>query len=252
MSTLSTYSIEEVAQAAPKTVKWLQLYIYNDKSYTKTLIERAELAGFKALVLTVDAPMLGLRRNDLRVPFSLPPQFQFRNMPKDFEKRQESLNSMTPDPSLTWEDLKWIIRQSKLPILIKGILTKEDAEIAVDLGIAGIVVSNHGGRQLDSVPSNIEALPEIVQVVQGRIPVIFDGGIRQGTDIFKALALGADLVLIGRPVFYGLALEGQQGVENMLMILKREFDNCMCLVGCKSLKDISRSMVAHENRFAKL
>ncbi len=140
-------------------------------------------------------------------------------------------------------------RITKLPILLKGILTKEDAKIALDIGVSGIIVSNHGGRQIDSTPASIEALVDIVQVVAGRVSVFLDGGIRQGTDIFKALALGAKMVFLGRPIVYGLALNG---LEDLLNNLKKEFDIAMCLTGCKSVNDISREMVVHESQFAKL
>jgi (S)-2-hydroxy-acid oxidase len=141
---------------------------------------------------------------------------------------------------------------SKLPVVLKGILTKEDARLACQLGVAGIIVSNHGARQVDNVPSSIEALSEIVTEVNGEIPVMFDGGVRQGTDIFIALALGAKMVFIGRPALYGLACEGQKGVENIIKILKHELELTMCNTGARSISEISRDMVAHKNYYARL
>lgn len=152
----------------------------------------------------------------------------------------------------TWSDVKWLVGFTKLPVILKGILTREDAELAVESGVAGVMVSNHGARQLDGVPATIEALPEVVDAVDGRIPVFMDGGIRQGTDMFKALALGAKMVFLGRSTIYGLAVNGQKGVEDVINIMKKEFDVAFCLAGCRTLSDISRDMVMHENRYAKL
>ncbi|XP_053680555.1 uncharacterized protein LOC128731456 [Anopheles nili] len=259
LSTISTSSIEEVAEATPATPKWFQLYIYRDRQLTESLVRRAERAGFRAIVLTVDAPVFGLRRADMRNKFSLPPHLTMAN----FVGKASSIRSQGGsgineyiaeqlDPALSWEDVKWLVAFTKLPVIVKGILTREDAIIAADLGVQGIFVSNHGARQLDSVPASIEALPEIAQAVGDRVEIFLDGGITQGTDVFKALALGARMVFFGRPAVWGLAVNGQAGVENVLDILRNELDLTMALAGCKTLAEITRKFVVHESYYSKL
>ncbi|XP_046675473.1 peroxisomal (S)-2-hydroxy-acid oxidase GLO3 isoform X1 [Homalodisca vitripennis] len=262
LSTISTSSIEEVAEAAPDTVKWFQLYIYKDREVTKKLVQRAERSGFKALVLTVDAPIFGIRYADERNRFSLPPHLRLANFSDDKATKvtearddQSSLNAYVfslLDQKLTWKDIKWLKSITRLPIVLKGILTAEDAIIAADLGVEAIQVSNHGARQLDTVPAAIEALPEIVKAVGDRCEIFFDGGVRSGTDVFKAVALGAKMVFVGRPALWGLAHSGQQGVEHILKILKKELITSMTLTGCTSLATISKSMVVHENYYSRL
>ncbi|CAO1326559.1 unnamed protein product [Diamesa hyperborea] len=256
MSTLSTTKMEDIAAATPNSEKWFQLYIYNDRELTKSIIRRVEKCGFKALVLTVDAPLFGLRRADVRNKFTLPPHLTLANFADVVESQGGSgINEYVAkqfDPSISWEDVNWLMNFSKLPVILKGILTAEDARIAVDIGVAGIIVSNHGARQLDGVPSSIEALPEIVAEVKDKVPVMLDGGIRQGTDIFMALALGAKMVFVGRPALYGLACGGQSGVENIINILKKEFDLTLCNSGVRRIEEISKEMVVHENYYAKL
>uniref|UniRef100_A0A1B6ES54 (S)-2-hydroxy-acid oxidase n=1 Tax=Cuerna arida TaxID=1464854 RepID=A0A1B6ES54_9HEMI len=262
LSTISTSSIEEVAEAAPDTIKWFQLYIYKDREVTKTLVQRAERNGFKALVLTVDAPIFGIRYSDERNRFSLPPHLRLANFTDDKATKvtetrddQSSLNAYVYsllDQKLTWKDIKWLKSITRLPIVLKGILTAEDATIAADLGVEAIQVSNHGARQLDTVPASIEALPEIVKAVGDRCEIFFDGGVRSGTDVFKAVALGAKMVFVGRPALWGLAHSGQQGVEHILKILKKELITSMTLTGCTSLTTISKSMVVHENYYSRL
>lgn len=263
LSTISTSSIEEVAQAAPKCIKWFQLYIYKDRDATKKLVRRAELAGFKAIVLTVDAPVFGVRRADIRNNFNLPSHLRFANFEddksksdsKDNDERISGINKYVTsqfDPTLNWNDLKWLVQFTKLPVLVKGVLTREDAILAVEFGARGVIVSNHGARQLDGVPAPIEVLPEIVDAVGSKTEVIIDGGIMQGTDILKVIALGAKMAFIGRPALWGLAVNGQNGVEGVIDILRRELDNAMSLCGCKSLKSISRELVVHENYYSKL
>ncbi|XP_055596511.1 uncharacterized protein LOC129746688 [Uranotaenia lowii] len=260
LSTIATSSIEEIAEATPGSPKWFQLYIYRDRALTESLVRRAEKAGFKAIVLTVDAPMFGLRRADMRNKFSLPPHLILAN----FEGRQATgvqsqggsgINEYITeqlDPTLSWDDVKWLLNFTKLPVIVKGILTRDDAILAADIGVQGIWVSNHGARQLDSVPASIEALPEIVAAVGNRTTIVLDGGITEGTDVFKALALGAKMVFFGRPALWGLAVDGQCGVERVLDILKKELDLTMAFSGCQSIADITRGHVAHEIEYSKL
>nr|CAD7262176.1 unnamed protein product [Timema shepardi] len=240
---LSTSSIEEVAAAAPNTIKWFQLYIYKDRDVTRQLVERAERANFKALVLTVDASLFGIRRSDVRNKFTLPPHLTLANFTNekatDVNKSEKGsgINEYVAslfDSKITWEDVKWLKRITKLPIVLKGILTAEDAVIGADLGVAAILVSNHGARQVDTTPASIEALPEIVRAVEGRVEVYLDGGVRGGTDVFKALALGARMVFMGRPPLWGLVHSGQEGVKDVLAIVKWEFDTTLALTGSYS------------------
>uniref|UniRef100_A0A336MQZ0 (S)-2-hydroxy-acid oxidase n=1 Tax=Culicoides sonorensis TaxID=179676 RepID=A0A336MQZ0_CULSO len=260
LSTIATSSIEELGENAPNTLKWFQLYIYKDRELTRNLVKRAEKANFKALVLTVDAPIFGLRRADMRNKFTLPSHLSLANFSGDKamgvkSKGGSGINEYVTsqfDPSLTWDDVIWLKSISKLPLILKGILTAEDAILAADAGVDGIIVSNHGARQIDSTPSTIEALPEISKAVGHRVTVMLDGGIRQGTDIFKALALGAKLVFIGRPAIWGLSIDGEKGVEKVIEILRKELDVTMTLMGCTKISDITRDMVVHENNYSKL
>ena len=236
VSTLSTHSLEEVA-AASTGACWFQLYCYRDRSITRMLVERAEAAGYAALCLTVDAPMLGRRERDVRNRFNLPAGMRMKNL------ESVALEQMTGsdggsalqqyitdqlDASLTWEVLEWLRGVTRLPLVVKGVLTAEDARLAVESGASGIVVSNHGGRQLDDVLTTCEALPEVVEAVDGRIDVLVDGGIRRGTDVLKALAMGAGAVLIGRPYLWGLAVGGEAGVSNVFELLRAEFSLRAC------------------------
>ncbi|XP_075231832.1 uncharacterized protein LOC142330463 isoform X2 [Lycorma delicatula] len=261
LSTLSTSSIEEVAKAAPNTNKWFQLYIYKDRDVTREMVLRAEKAGFKALVLTVDASVFGTRYADVRNKFHLPAHLRlanFEGLKSNKINHAEQNSGLTEyvnklfDSSLSWKDIKWLKDITKLPLVLKGILTPEDAIIAADLGVAAILVSNHGARQLDTVPASIEALPEIATAVGNRCEIYLDGGIRYGTDVFKALALGAKMVFVGRPAVWGLTHSGEEGVTNVLNILGREFDETLALTGCKSVSDIKKSMVVHESTYSKL
>lgn len=249
MSTISTSSIEEVAQAAPNLTKWFQLYIYKDRSVTKSLVKRAEDAGFKAFVVTVDTPYFGTRVADSRNNFNLPPHLTMANFSAD--KAQMPSKSSTSglneyanslfDAALTWRDIQWLTSITSLPIVAKGILTEEDAAEAVKYGAKGIIVSNHGARQLDHVPATIEVLKGIVESVlqvDNRVEVYIDGGFRTGTDVLKAIALGAKGVFVGRPVIYGLAVGGESGVKNVIEILRQEFDQAIGLSGCSSLQDL--------------
>lgn len=260
LSTLSTSSIEEVGAAATNTIKWFQLYIYKDRDVTCKLVKRAEQAGFRALVLTVDAPMFGIRNADIRNKFKLPPHLSLANFEgiKATGVKSETGSGINEyveqlfDPSLTWDDVIWLKSITQLPVILKGILTADDAIIAADLGVAAILVSNHGARQVDGTPASIEALPEVVKAVDGQCEVYLDGGIRQGTDVFKAIALGAKMVFMGRPALWGLACNGEDGVKSILSIMKTELDSVMALTGCATIKDIKKEMVVHELYYSRL
>ncbi|BFG24487.1 hypothetical protein CerSpe_107610 [Prunus speciosa] len=253
LSTLATSSVEEVASTVPG-IRFFQLYVYKDRRVVTQLVKRAEKAGFKAIVLTVDTPRLGRREADTKNGFVLPPNLKLKNlegldlakMDKTNDSGLASYVAEQIDPSLSWKDVKWLQTITKLPILLKGVLTAEDAGLAVQHGAAGIIVSNHGARQLDYVPATIMVLEEVVKVVQGRIPVFMDGGVRRGTDVFKALALGASGVFIGRPVLFALAADGEAGVRKVLQMLRDEFELTMSLSGCRSLKEISRDRIVTE------
>ena len=252
ISTLATRSIEEVARAATGPL-WFQLYVYRDRGVSETLVRRAEAAGCKALVLTVDAPRLGTRERDVRNGFGLPPHLSMANFVDDayagVHEREPGGSALAVhaaalfDMSLTWEGLEWLRGVTRLPVLVKGILTAEDAELAVAHGADGIIVSNHGGRQLDGVPATIEALPEVAQAVAGRCELYLDGGVRRGTDVLKALALGARAVLVGRPVIWGLAADGAAGARHVLELLRDELDLAMTLAGRPTLASIDRALV---------
>nr|CAD7198596.1 unnamed protein product [Timema douglasi] len=231
------------------------------RDVTRQLVERAERANFKALVLTVDASLFGIRRSDVRNKFTLPPHLTLANFTNEkatdvnTSKKGSGINEYVAslfDSKITWEDVKWLKRITKLPIVLKGILTAEDAVIGADLGVAAILVSNHGARQVDTTPASIEALPEIVRAVEGRVEVYLDGGVRGGTDVFKALALGARMVFMGRPPLWGLVHSGQEGVKDVLAIVKWEFDTTLALTGCRSISDIRKEMVVHELYYSKL
>jgi 4-hydroxymandelate oxidase len=221
--------LEEIAAAAMGP-KWWQLYMFSDREATAEMLKRVAGSGFAAIVWTVDVPVLGLRHRDTRNGFVMP-----IGMPWD---------DLTYDSDLTWDDLPWIRGQvPNLPVLVKGLLTAEDAELAMEAGVDGIVVSNHGGRQLDGSPAALDALPEIVEVVAGRVPVLVDGGVRRGTDVLKALALGAAAVLVARATVWGLAVAGEDGVADVLRILRDEFANAMALAGCRTVAEITRAHV---------
>lgn len=251
MSTLSTMTIEEVAAAASGPL-WFQLYVYKDRGATTDLIRRAEAAGCRALVLTVDAQVWGRREGDVRNNFKLPDGLTVANLA---EHAKQMFPAGLPgsglaayvaqmlDPSLSWKDLAWLRGQTKLPILLKGIVRADDAKSAVEHGVDGVIVSNHGGRQLDTAPATIEALPHVVDAVAGKIPVLVDGGVRRGTDVVKALALGAQAVLIGRPILWGLATDGEDGAFRILELLKAEFDLAMALCGARTVREIDKSLL---------
>jgi isopentenyl diphosphate isomerase/L-lactate dehydrogenase-like FMN-dependent dehydrogenase len=251
LSTLSTVRMEEVAEVG-NAPKWFQLYVYQDREVTRQLVQRAEAAGYKALCLTVDVPVIGNRERDLRNVFSFPKEYPFanfigmglENMPVGVTGSPLGAYVTSKwDSSVSWRDFDWFRSITKLPIVLKGILTAEDARLAVEHGASGIIVSNHGGRQLDGAMSGISALPEVVEAVEGRIEVLVDGGVRRGTDVLKALALGARAVLVGRPYMFALAIAGEAGVRAVLETLRQELVTAMALTGRPTIADIDRSVV---------
>ncbi len=235
-STVATRTIEEIAQSASGPL-WFQLYTYPTLKVAEALVRRAEDAGYRAIVLTVDLPRVGNREKDRRNNITIPPAPYREANFVDVEKVGQAW------VTLTWDSLAWLRSITSLPIILKGILTEEDARLAVEHGVSGIVVTNHGGRQLDTAIPGIEALPEIVEAVAGRCEVYFDGGIRRGTDILKALALGARAVLIGRPILWGLAVNGADGAYAVLELLRKEFEVSMALSGRPTLASIDRSLL---------
>lgn len=273
LSSNATTSLEDVAKVLPDRgpehpKPWFQLYFLGNRELTAGLITRAEKAGYEALVLTVDTVVLGNRLQARRDTFTLPAGMSMANIKSreaggistankllcaetavEYNKVAEEYHGLLNDASLEWNEvIPWLRSQTKMKIIVKGILTAEDAQRAVEAGCDALVVSNHGGRQLDDVPATLEALPEVVDAVRGRIPVIFDGGITRGSDVFKALALGADLCLIGRTALWGLAWDGQKGVEGVLHILERELHRTMALMGTKSIKELNRGLLGRSKR----
>ena len=250
LSTLATTSLEDVAKAAGRPA-WFQLYVFRDRGVTRELVGRAETAGYEALVVTVDAPLLGRRERDIRNRFVLPAGLfaenllaeHLRHLPAGADSGLALYVASLLDQSLTWADIDWLRSLTRLPVLVKGILRADDAARAVEHGVAGVVVSNHGGRQLDTAIAAVDALPEVVAAVDGRADVLLDGGVRRGIDILKALALGARAVLVGRPVLWGLAVDGEAGVERVLRMLREEFDLAMALCGCPSVDSIGRDLL---------
>ncbi len=242
VSTFAGRTFEEIASAARSPV-WLQVYCFRDRCVTQNLIERAERAGFEALVLTVDAPCLGRRLRDLRNGFRLPPGIEPANLTGDGFSSPGAHALAEFDSSLDWSVLSWLRSVSSLPVLLKGVLTASDALRAIDAGADGIVISNHGGRQMDGVPATVEVLPEIAAAVAGRCPVLLDGGIRRGRDVLASVALGADAVLLGRPVLHGLAVDGCSGVARVLGLLIDDLKDAMTLTGTGSVADAGAGLV---------
>lgn len=247
VSTHASVLLEDIARAATAPL-WFQLYVKPDRGLARELVQRAESAGYGAVVLTVDAPVGGVRNREQRSQFRLPPGVGAVNLPgvapmggRGIEPGSLARGLLAPAP--TWRDVEWLQSLTRLPVLVKGIMSVEDAGRAADLGLGGIVVSNHGGRTLDTLPATIAALPRIVDRVGGRLPVLVDGGIRRGTDVLKALALGAQAVLVGRPLIYGLGAAGSGGVTRVLNILRGELEGAMALTGRASLAEIDPSVI---------
>jgi len=242
LSTLSSVSPAELAAAAPGALQWFQLYWSRDRGFTAELVASVAEAGFRAIVLTVDFPVAGRRERDLRLEFTLPDDLPAPNLPVALARRDfhAALGDIV-DTRLTWRDLEWLRSESSLPLLVKGVLTAEDAVLAAEHGAEAVIVSNHGGRQLDGVPATLDVLPEVVEAVGERVEVLLDGGIRRGTDVLKALALGARATLAGRAVLWGLAAAGEEGVARVLELLRNEIASGLMLLGCPRPDDVSRA-----------
>ncbi|GAB3360279.1 alpha-hydroxy acid oxidase [Giesbergeria giesbergeri] len=250
LSTQASTPLETVADAfladPGRGALWFQLYLQHDRGFTRALVQRAEAAGYEALVLTVDAPVSGIRDRERRAGFQLPPGIRAVNLdglaPRPARPLQGGQSALFHDllhDAPTWEDVQWLQSITRLPVLLKGVLHPEDARQAAAIGVAGLVVSNHGGRTLDTAITTAQALPAVVQAVEGRLPVLVDGGIRRGTDVFKALALGASAVLVGRPAIHGLTNAGAAGVAHVLRLLRDELEATMALMGCATLADVA-------------
>ncbi len=245
LSSFSTVSVEEVAAAARHPL-WFQLYFQADRGLTQDMVRRAEDAGCKALCLTVDTAVLGARHRESRTAFALPKEFKLPNLnlgAVSHRPVRSAIYSELLNPALNWKDIEWLSSVAKMPILLKGIINPQDAARALDTGVGGIIVSNHGARNLDTLPSTAEALPRIVEKVNGRLPILVDGGIRRGTDVLKALAMGAKAVLVGRPYLYALAYAGAEGVARTIEILRTELMMAMALTGRTSIAQIDRTVL---------
>jgi 4-hydroxymandelate oxidase len=256
VSTMSTTGIEEIA-AVSTTPLWFQLYVQPDRGFTKSLIQRAEDAGSRALCVTVDTPVIGTRNREMRMKFALPedltrPHLQGLKFTAEtiHRPREGEIYASTFDPKLSWKDIEWILSFARVPVVLKGIMNADDAEIAAKSGVSGIIVSNHGARNLDTSPATIEALPEIAERVAGQISILLDGGIRRGTDVLKAIALGANAVLIGRSYLYGLGAAGAEGVTRVIKILRAEFEMAMALTGKTTIASINSSVLWENKNLA--
>jgi isopentenyl diphosphate isomerase/L-lactate dehydrogenase-like FMN-dependent dehydrogenase len=244
VSTVTTTAHEEIAEASGSAPRWLQVYVLRDRQRTLDHIAEARENGYTALALTVDVPVLGRRERDLRLGFEIP-----LDLPLPYIKGKDANVPMTfaeqvqMSPSVTWRDLEWIASASGMPLILKGIMTREDAALAIEHGADAIIVSNHGGRQLDGVAASLDALPEVVEAVAGRCEVYVDGGIRRGTDVLKAIALGARATLAGRAIASGLAVSGEAGVLDVLTMLHDEIELGLALLGCTSPDEVTRSHV---------
>jgi L-lactate dehydrogenase (cytochrome) len=275
LSTHASCSIEEVAREAPGLL-WFQLYVWRNRDLTRSFVDRAQAAGYQALVLTVDVPVLATRERDLHNGFTLPPRLTVRNVldalwhmgwmrrvllgpkltlanlvgaPGAPDSSIITLGGVANrqfDASVSWKDLTWFRSLWPGPLLLKGVLSAEDARQAVEHGVEGVIVSNHGGRQLDGAPATIDVLPEIADAVQGKAEVFLDGGVRRGADVIKALALGARAVLIGRPYLYGLAAAGEVGVARVLELFKDEIEKILALIGVSKVTALDRSLIRRD------
>jgi 4-hydroxymandelate oxidase len=245
LSTLASIDIATVARAAPDAARWFQVYVFKDRGLTRELVARAVESGCEALVVTADAPVSGLRDRELRTPAHATPA---ENVDRGLASRAGGVMSPSQfithfDPELRWDDVDAIARDSGLPVIVKGILAAADARLALEHGARGVVVSNHGGRQLDTVPASADALAAVVDEVGDRMDVFVDGGIRRGTDVLKALALGARAVLVGRPVLWGLAVGGQAGAQQVIELLLAEFDRALALAGAPNAADLGHELL---------
>lgn len=259
VSSYSTTAIEDIIEdisdlgdlgRATTQPLWFQLYVHPDRGFTRDLVLRAEAAGCRAICITVDSPVFGARNREARTGFHLPAGISAVHLEplgaaaqKAGHVTSDGVYSPVTDAALTWKDISWLCSLTKAPVILKGILTAEDARLAIDHGAAGIIVSNHGGRNLDTVPATIEALPGVAEAVDGRITVLLDGGIRRGTDVLKAMALGAKAVLIGRPYVWGLAVGGAAGVSEVVRILRDELRAALALCGISEIARITRDVI---------
>ncbi len=248
VSSFATVSMEDVAAAAPGGVRWFQLYVLRDRGLTGELVQRAAAAGYTAIVLTVDLAVLGRRRRDERNRFTLPPGMEMANIARPVPSVDGSglaaFAASDVDPTLSFDDIGWLRGLTDLPVVVKGVLRGDDAAAAVDAGAAGVIVSNHGGRQLDTAQATVDALPDVVAGVGGRAEVLVDGGVRNGTSVVKALALGARAVLVGRPVLWGLVTGGASGVESVLAQLREEVERAMALCGAATVGGVEPDLLA--------
>jgi len=248
VSTMANVTLEDVA-ASSDAPKWFQVYIYRDRSITQDMVRRAKAAGYQALVLTVDTPLVGFRERDVRNGFTLPAGLELANF-KEYGLQDMGVRGHGSQLSryiqaqfevnLTWDDVTWLAELSGLPVWVKGVVHPQDAEAAIEAGAGGIIVSNHGARQLDTSIAPIDALPDVVGAVRGQLEVLVDGSVRRGTDIIKALASGAQGVLVGRPILYALAVGGVEGVTEALQLLSAELDLDMALAGFRSIEEIGK------------
>ncbi|XP_078671297.1 2-Hydroxyacid oxidase 1-like isoform X2 [Branchiostoma floridae x Branchiostoma belcheri] len=253
LSSWANHSLEEVAEATPPGIRWFYMLFYKDRGHMKRLLARAERAGYTAIFLTVDQPLLPFQIDKRPVTFPVPIR-----LPNIFDEEpphapgsagyREYMIAALKQPA-TWDDVQWIRDNTSLPVVLKGILSVEDAKMAVACGANGICVSNHGGRELDGVPATIDVLPDIVRAVGGKAEVYMDGGVRTGTDVLNALALGARCVFIGRPALWGLAHNGAEGVQQILQILRDELSLAMARAGCAKMSDIQPSLVVHQSYY---
>jgi len=249
-SSFATTTIEDMSRAAASPL-WFQLYCVRDRGFTRDLVQRAENAGCKAIFVTVDSPVVGSRHRETRVGFALPAGLDRANYrglagtasTASHRPSERDIYSVVLDPTLTWKEIDWIRSFARVPVAIKGVLSPLDAAKAVSMGVAAIAVSNHGARNLDTVPATIDALPRIADAVKGELPLFVDGGVRRGTDVLKALALGASAVLVGRPYLYGLSVQGADGVAAVMTMLRTELEMAMALTGRRTLKEIDRSVL---------
>lgn len=249
LSTQASVAMEDAAQAGA-TCRWFQLYFQAERAATLQLVRRAEAAGFEVLVVTVDAPINGIRNREHRVGFRMPAGISSVNLhdlpsaaPKELAEGASAVFDHFMSNAPSWDDVTWLLGATRLPVVLKGVLSPIDAGDAIDAGVHGLIVSNHGGRTLDTAIATIDALPDVAAAVAGRVPVLLDGGVRRGTDVLKALALGASAVLVGRPIAFGLAANGAMGVAHVLRILRDEFEIAMALTGCKTLNEIGPQLI---------
>lgn len=247
VSTVATATPAEIASAAPGAPRWLQLYVFRDRGVSDEIIEQALEAGFTALVLTADLPVYGIRHREARTGFEAPeddvPAIVAARERGAVRQGHHTLDDDLLESGIEWDYVTELVERWNVPVLVKGLVTAEDAVLACEHGAAGVVVSNHGGRQLDGAIASLEALPEVVEAVGDRCEIYLDGGVRRGTDVAMALALGARAVLVGRPALYGLAYNGSKGVEQVLEILREETENALALLGCRSPADVTRAHI---------